>query len=59
MSNAYTPKKKKYNDLLSLHDEMIREGIKNMSYDGREIVTKDAKYTLAHGEINVRESKSH
>ena len=58
MAIAYTPKKKKYNDLLSLHDEMIREGIKNMTYDGHSIETKSARYTLAHGEINVRESSS-
>jgi hypothetical protein len=55
---AYTPKKKKYNDLLSLHDEMIREGIKNMTYDGQSIQTKGVKYTLAHGVINVTESSS-
>lgn len=53
MAKAYQPKKKKYNDLLSLHDEMIREGIKNMTYNGQCIVTKWAKYTLAHGEISV------
>lgn len=57
MADAYTPKKKKYNDLLSLHDEMIREGIKNMTYDGRSIETKEARYTLAHGEINVKSGK--
>ena len=57
MAKAYQPKKKKYNDLLSLHDEMIREGIKNMTYDGQSIETKQARYTLAHSEIHVRESK--
>ena len=58
MADAYTPKKKKYNDLLSLHDEMIREGIKNMTYNGQSIVTTEASYTLAHGIVHVNESKS-
>lgn len=56
--DAYNPKKKKYNDLLSLHDEMIREGVKNMTYNGQCIITKGAKYTLAHGEISVTKSSS-
>lgn len=56
MAKAYQPKKKQYNDLLSLHDEMIKNGIKNMTYNGQCIITKEARYTLAHGEINVTKS---
>lgn len=56
MAKVYQPKKKKYNDLLTLHDEMIREKVKSITYDGASIQTKQAKYTLVHGEINVKES---
>jgi hypothetical protein len=58
MAKAYQPKKNKYNDLLSLHDEMIKSGVKTMSYDGVSIQTKQARYTLAHGVIHVREHSS-
>ena len=49
----YQPVKKKYNDLLSLHDEMLKAGVKKMTFDGASIVTKDAKYTLYDGQITV------
>lgn len=58
MKKAYQPKKKKYNDLLSLHDEMIREGVKNMTYNGASIESKEARYTLLDGEILINESIS-
>ena len=50
----YQPKKKKYNDLLGLHDEMIREKQKNLEYDGASIKTKSHAYTLLDGEILIR-----
>ena len=58
MKKAYQPKKKKYNDLLSLHDEMIREGVKNMTYNGVSIESKEVRYTLLDGEILINESIS-
>ena len=50
----YEPKKKKYNDLLSLHDEMIREKKQNLEFDGASIKTKTHVYTLLDGQIKVR-----
>ena len=50
----YQPKKKKYNDLLSLHDEMLREKVKSLEYDGASIKTKTHVYTLLDGEISIR-----
>lgn len=50
----YEPKKKKYSTLLSLHDEMIKSGIKNLEYDGRSVKTKDYVYTMVDSEIRVR-----
>ena len=58
MAKAYQPKKKKYNDLLTLHDEMIREKVKSLTFDGVSIKTKQAKYTLVHGEVTVSENVS-
>jgi len=51
----YEPKKKKYNDLLSLHDEMLKEGIKNLEYNGHWVKTKTHIYTLVDGIIKTRE----
>jgi len=56
MKKAYQPKKKKYNDLLSLHDEMLKSGVKRLTYDGVSIETKGARYTLLDGEILINES---
>ena len=53
MKQPYQPQKKQYNNLLSLHDEMLRNGVKKMTFDGVSIVTKDAKYTLYDGQITV------
>jgi hypothetical protein len=50
----YEPKKKKYNDLLSLHDEMIREKKKNLEFNGASIKTKTHVYTLLDGQITIR-----
>ena len=49
----YEPKKKKYNDLLSLHDEMLKENIKNLEFNGASIKTKTHVYTLLDGLIKV------
>ena len=51
----YEPKKKTYSTLLSLHDEMIREGIKNLEYDGLSIKTKTHVYTMVDNAITVKE----
>jgi hypothetical protein len=53
MKQPYQPEKKKYNNLLSLRDEMLRNGVKKMTFDGASIVTKDAKYTLYDSQITV------
>ena len=51
----YEPKKKKYNDLLSLHDEMLRsKEVKSLEYNGASIKTKSHIYTLLDGEISIR-----
>ena len=50
----YQPKKKKYNNLLSLHDEMLRDKVRSLEYDGASIKTKTHVYTLLDGEILVR-----
>ena len=53
----YEPKKKKYNDLKSLHKEMLDAGQKVTIFDGVKIVTKDGIFTLYDGQIFVRPSK--
>jgi hypothetical protein len=50
----YEPKKKKYNDLLSLHDEMLREKVKSLEFNGVSIKTKTHIYTLLDGQISIR-----
>ena len=50
----YEPKKKKYPTLLALHDEMLREGVKSLEYNGQSIKTKTHVYTMLDSEIIVR-----
>ena len=51
----YKPKKKKYNDLCSLHKEMKENGVSPMAFDGASILTKGHKYVLYDGNIIVTE----
>jgi hypothetical protein len=53
----YEPKKKRYNDLSSLHKEMKENNIAPMSFDGARILTKTHQYTLLDGVITVKERK--
>ena len=53
----YEPKKKKYNDLTSLHKEMKGEGIAPMVFDGAAILTKTHQYTLLDSEVIIKERK--
>ena len=50
----YKPKKKRYNDLSSLHREMKDKKVKIVSFDGRRIVTKSAIYTLCDSTIFIK-----
>ena len=50
----YQPQKKKYNDLGSLHREMLTAGQKVTTFDGAKILTKDAEYTLYDGQILIK-----
>ena len=53
----YEPKKKKYNDLRSLHKEMLDAGQKVTTFDGAKIETKQQIFTLFDGEIQTRARK--
>ena len=53
----YEPKKKKYNDLSSLHTEMKDNGVTPMSFDGASILTKTHQYTLLDRELIIKERK--
>jgi hypothetical protein len=50
----YEPKKKKYNSLKQLYNEMIENGVKVKSFDGITIISKKQKYTLLDGIITVK-----
>lgn len=50
----YEPKKKKYNSLRQLYNEMLENGIKVKSFDGAAIISKKHKYTLLDGIITVK-----
>jgi hypothetical protein len=47
----YKPKKKKYNDLGSFVKELRDNGVEVIVWNGVEIVTKDARYTLFDGSL--------
>lgn len=49
--NMYQPKKKNYNDLKSFAKELTDNKVKVKLYDGFQVITKDAKYTLYDGQI--------
>ena len=48
---SYQPKKKKYNDLTSFFKELKESGVPVIVWNGVEIVTKDARYTLFDGSL--------
>ena len=50
----YKPKKKRYNDLSSLHREMKDMKVKIESFDGSRIVTNKATYTLCDSTIFIK-----
>lgn len=51
----YKPKKKKYNDLCSLHKEMKDNGVAPMAFTGAVIFTKTHQYTLLDSELIIKE----
>ena len=55
--NMYQPKKKKYNDLKSFAKELTDNKVKVKLYDGLQVITKDAKYTLYDGQLIVQSHK--
>ena len=52
---SYKPKKKKYNTLGQLHEEMKNSGVVPMAFTGVEILTKTHKYGLVDGQVTIRE----
>ena len=56
----YTPKKKSYPDLRSMHAEMLSAKPKQkvLSFDGIKIVTKKAEYTMYDGEVYIKDLTS-
>ena len=47
----YQPKKQKYNDLVTLAKEMADAGVKGVLFNGHQILTNGAKYTLYDGKV--------
>ena len=52
---SYKPKKKKYNTLGQLNEEMRDSGVVPVSFTGIEILTKTHRYGLVDGQITIRE----
>ena len=50
----YQPKKKRYNDLKTFAKELTDNKVKVKLYDGFQIITKDAKYTLYDGQLIIK-----
>ena len=57
MKGTYQPKKEKYNDLVSLAKEMADAGVKGVLFNGHQILTNDAKYTLYNGKVTTVPTK--
>jgi hypothetical protein len=55
MSKKYSPKKKRYNDLVTLSNEMTNEKVKH-EFDGISIKTKKQTFLLFDGDIVVKET---
>ena len=53
----YQPKKQKYNDLVSLAKEMVDAGVKGVLFNGHQILTNDAKYTLYNSKVIIIPTK--
>ena len=53
----YQPKKQKYNDLVSLAKEMAEAKVKGVLFNGHQILTNDAKYSLYQGKVTVVPTK--
>ena len=50
----YLPKKKKYNTLGQLHEEMITAKVKPLVFDGDSIRTKSHRYSMLDSQIVIR-----
>ena len=57
MKGTYQPKKEKYNDLVSLAKEMVDAKVKGVLFNGHQILTNDAKYTLYNGKVTTVPTK--
>ena len=57
MKEAYQPKKQKYNDLVSLAKEMADAGVKGVLFNGHQILTNQAKYTLYNSKVTIVPTK--
>ena len=55
MSKKYNPKKKRYNDLVTLSNEMTNEKVKH-EFDGTSIKTKKQTFLLFDGDMVVKET---
>ena len=53
MKGTYQPKKEKYNDLVTLAKEMAEAKVKGVLFNGHQILTNDAKYTLYNGKVTI------
>ena len=53
----YQPKKKKYNDLVSLAKEMVDAEVKGVLFNGHQILTNEGKYTLFDGKVIIVRTK--
>jgi hypothetical protein len=50
----YLPSKRKWNSLSDLRDHLKRDTTEQvLSFNGHQLVTRAATYTLAHGEISA------
>ena len=56
MKKEYTPKKKKYNDLTSLYNEMVSGGVKVDYFDGCVLKTKNQKWGMFEGKLIEEEA---
>jgi len=57
MSKPYQPKRKSYNSLSQLKEEMEESGIKILYWDGAEIRIKGYSYGMYDSQISIREAQ--
>lgn len=51
MKKEYKPKRKSYNDLTSLYNEMVSGGVKVAYFDGCVLKTKNQKWSMFEGKL--------